>query len=172
MKNRMILSALILMVGIFFVASGNLAFAEMNYGYVDVAKVFDDYEKTKQNDEELQKEGQSREQERETMVAEIRQLKDELALMDGDAKEKKREEIQKKVDALQDFDREIRRDLGGRRNKIVQEIFQDIDDTIQRYGERKGLDVVFNERALVYRKDKFDVTEEILTELNKNYKKK
>lgn len=142
-----------------------------NYAFVDVAKVFDEYNKTKDNDSVLKEMGQSKEQERENLVNEIRALKDELVLMNDDAKVAKQEALDKKIRDLQDFDRETKRELGERRSKLVREIFQDIDDVVQRYGEKKGYDMIFNERALLYHNPKLDTTAEILAELNKAYKK-
>lgn len=154
---------------IFALTAGH-AMAE-NYAFVDVAKVFDEYDKTKDNDTVLKDMGQAKEQERENLVKDIRALKDELVLLSDDAKVTKQEALDAKIRELQDFDRDTKRDLGERRSKLVREIFQDIDDVVQRFGERKGYDMIFNERALLYHNAKLDVTEEVLKELNKGYKK-
>ena len=139
--------------------------------YVDIAKVFDEYQKTKDNDKVLQEAGKKKEAEREDLVNNIRQMKDELALLSDDAKAKKEEMLEGKVRQLQDFDRTAKRELGEKRNKVVKEIFKDIDTAVQRYGERKGLDLIFNERALLFHNAKYDVTQEVLGELNKEYSK-
>ncbi len=137
--------------------------------FVDVAKVFDTYQKTKDNDQVLQATGKKKEEERETLVKEIRQMKDELVLLADDAKAKKQEELNNKVRALEEFDRATRQALGEQRNQVLREIFKDIDDTVKRYGERKGLEFVFNERALLYGAPKFDITQDIITELNNDF---
>ena len=142
------------------------------YAYVDVAKVFDEYQRTKDNDQQLQSTGKKKEMERDNLVHEIRQLKDELALMRDDAKAKKQEMMDAKIKSLEQFDQTARQDLGEERNKVVRAIFKDIDDTVQRYGERKGIDMIFNERALIFHNAQFDITKEILGELNKNYASK
>lgn len=139
--------------------------------YVDVAKIFDEYQKTKDHDKTLQAAGKKKEQQRNALVEEIKQMKDELALMSEDAKGKKEEALEGKVRELQDFDRNAKRELGEERNKVVKDIFKDIDDTVQKYGKTKGIDLVFNERALLYHNAKYDVTQDLLTELNKNYSK-
>ncbi|MBU3759269.1 MAG: OmpH family outer membrane protein [Candidatus Omnitrophica bacterium] len=141
------------------------------YAFVDVAKIFDEYQKTKDNDEALKTVGKAKEEERETLVKSVRALKDELVLLTDEAKAKKQDELDSKIRELQDFDQAAKRELGERRNKLVREIFQDIDAVVQKYGERKGFDMIFNERALLYHSGKLDVTQEVLTELNKSYKK-
>ena len=144
----------------------------VKYATVDIAKVFDEYQKTKDNDQTLQKAAKKKEEERDALVHEVRQIKDELVLLTADAKAKKQEALEIKLKELQEFDRGAKRELGTQRNEVVRQIFKEIDDTIQRYGERKGLDLVFNERALLFRNAQYDVTPEILAEINKEYAKK
>lgn len=167
--NTFTKSGLVVFMG-FFLFSGLAAAEGEKYAYVDVAKVFDGYEKTKENDKVLQEAGKKKETERDAIVQAVRQLKDEIVLLAEDARPKKQEALDAKIRELQDFDRAAKLDLGQQRNKVVREIFKDIDDTLQRYGERKGYDMVFNERALLFRSGKFDVTQDVLTELNKSYK--
>ncbi len=144
----------------------------LKYGFVDVAKIFDEYQKTKENDRVLQEAGKKKEEERDSFVREIRQMKDELALLADDAKAKKQDSLSKKIKELQDFDADTRQALGEQRNGVVREIFKDIDTTVQAIGQKKGLDFVFNDRALLYRNPKFDMTREVTDTLNKGYSPK
>ena len=146
--------------------------ANERYAYVDVAKIFDGYQKTKDQDKTLQDVGKTKEQGRDALVQDIRKMKDELALLSEDAKGKKQESLDVKVRELEDFDRDAKRQLGEERNKVVREIFKDIDDVVKRFGERKGFDLILNERALLYNNPRLDITEEVLKELNSSYKKK
>lgn len=155
-----------------FIFSANGLAQEGKAAYVDVAKVFDEYQKTKDNDQQLQAAGKKKEMERDNLVHEIRQLKDEMALLRDDAKVKKQEMLDQKIKSLEQFDQTARQALGEQRNGVVKEIFKDIDDTVQRYGERKGLDLIFNERALLYHNPANDISKEIVDELNKNYASK
>jgi len=166
---RIFLSAVMVSLGspgAVFAASGD------KYAYVDVAKIFDEYQKTKDNDRVLQQSGKKKEQERDALVNHIRALKDEFVLLSDEAKVKKQEALDTKVKELQEFDKTTRKELGEQRSKAVRGIFKDIDDTVQRYGERQGYDMVFNDRALLYRSTKYDVTQDVLSELNKDYAKK
>jgi outer membrane protein len=155
-----------------FIFSFQAAAQEGKTAYVDVAKVFDEYQKTKDNDQQLQAAGKKKEMERDNLVHEIRQLKDEMALLRDDAKVKKQEMLDQKIKSLEQFDQTARQALGEQRNGVVKEIFKDIDDTVQRFGERKGLDMIFNERALLYHNPANDISKEIVDELNKNYASK
>lgn len=146
------------------------AFAE-KICYVDVAKVFDGYQKTKDSDTKLQSAAKKKEEERDALVHEVRRLKDEQALLAEDARAKKQDAIDAKVRELQDFDMAARRELGEARNLSVKEIFKDIDDVVRRYGERKGYDFILNDRVLLYRSERFEVSRDILEELNRDYQK-
>ncbi len=146
------------------------AFAEMEkVGYVDVAKVFDSYLKTKDNDRVLQQAGKKKEEERDSLVKDIRAAKDELALLNDDAKAKKQESLALKVKDLENFDVNTRKTLGEQRNKVVREIFKDIDAAIQKYGTTNQLDMIFNERALLFHSAKMDGTQAVIDALNKEY---
>ncbi|MBI4373222.1 MAG: OmpH family outer membrane protein [Candidatus Omnitrophica bacterium] len=138
---------------------------------VDIGKIFDEYEKTKKHDQEFQTEGRLKQEERDAIVHEIRRLRDEQALLSEDAKRDKQGAIDTKMKELDSFDEEVRKTLGEKRNQAVREVFQDIENVMTQYGERKGYDLIFNDRALLYKSKEFDVTNDILTELNNNYKK-
>ena len=176
MKNQVKCAAYFLAIGIIFSGAPAAHAADPadsgKYGFVDVSKVFDDYQKTKENDRVLQEAGKKKEEERDGFVRDIRQMKDELALLADDAKAKKQDALSRKIQELQDFDRDTRQALGEQRNTVVKEIFKDIDDTVQALGQKKGLDFVFNDRALLYHNPKYDLTREVTDELNKNYSPK
>ena len=159
-------------LGLALLIGGSVAWAETGKkASVDISKVFDEYQKTKDNDRILQGAGRKKEEERDAMVREVRQMKDELALIaDEAAKAKKQEALNAKVKTLEEFDRTTRQGLAEQRNTVLREIFKDIDDTVKRYGDKNGFDFVFNERALLYTNPQYDVTKDIVEELNKNYK--
>ena len=162
----------VILISSLFLGGKPVFAAGEKYAYVDVAKIFDGYQKTKDQDRILQDTGKKKEGERDKLVNAIRQMKDELALLTDDAKVKKQDAMDGKVKELQDFDLEAKRQLGEQRNQVVREIFKNIDDVVQRYGERKGYDMVFNERALLYHNARYDVTPDVLKELNDDYAKK
>ncbi len=149
-----------------FAAAGKEKFAT-----VDIGKIFDEFEKTKKYDQEFQTEGKQKQEERDAVVHEIRRLRDEQALLSEDARRNKQGAIDAKMKELDNFDNEVRKTLGEKRNKAVKEVFQDIENVMTQYGERKGYDIIFNDRALLYKNKQYDVTADILKELNDRYKK-
>ena len=140
-------------------------------GVVRMSKLFDDYERTKEFDQKFQTEGRLKQEERDAIVRELQSLRDEQALAAEEARAEKEEQINAKLKELDEFELEVRRSLGKERDGAIREVFQDIENVMQRYGERKGFDLVINERALLYASTKLDVTDEVLVELNNDYKK-
>ncbi len=169
--NQKLLSVFLLFVFVFGLAKAGFS-AEQKIAYIDIGKVFDEYEKTKKFDQELQEEGKIKQKERDEKVLAIRKLKDEQAILSDEKKKEADVNIEKKLRELEEFDQSIGRELNARRDKVVKEIFQDIDGLLKQYGERKGYDFIYNDRALVYRNPKYDKTDEVLKELNESYKKK
>ena len=145
--------------------------AELKVAYVDVGEVFDNYQKTKDQDLVLKTAGEAKEKERNEMMAKIRSMEDELALLAADARAAKQEQLIEKKRQLEDFDRTIRQQLAEQRDKVVREIFQEIDVIVQDLSAKGGYDMVFNKRVLLAQKKQFDVTAQVSAELAKKYKK-
>ena len=141
------------------------------FATVDIGKIFDQYEKTKKYDQDFQNDGKSKQEERDAIVHEIRRLRDEEALLSENSRQDKHKQIEAKMKELDGFDEQVRGTLGEKRDKAVKEVFQDIENTMAQYGQRKGYDFIFNERALLYKDKRFDVTPDILKELNSQYGK-
>ena len=146
--------------------------ADLKIAYVDIGKVFDEYEKTKKYDQELQEAGKGKQEKRDAIVYEVRRLRDEQALLSEDKKKETQGAIESKLKELEDFDGQAQKELSEKRNGVMKEVFTDIEDVVKRFGERKGYDLIFNERALLFKSVKYDVTNDILNELNKEYAKK
>ncbi len=161
------LGLMFLMASMFL--SGNVFAAGI--AYVDVAEVFDNYQKTKDQDLSLKGVGEQKEKERAALVKAARQLEDDMSLLAKDARQQKQEQLIEKKRQLEDFDREVRRQLGESREKVVREIFQDIDATIAEFGKAKGYDFILNDRVLLYRNPSLNITKAVLEELMKKYKK-
>lgn len=148
------------------------AFAvELKVAYVDVGEVFDNYQKTKDQDLVLKTAGEAKEKERNDMMAKIRAMEDELALLAADARAAKQEQLIEKKRQLEDFDRTVRQQLAEQRDKVVREIFQEIDTVVQDVSAKGGYDMIFNKRVLLAQKKDFDITAQVSAELAKTYKK-
>lgn len=145
--------------------------AELKVAYVAIDEVFDNYQKTKDQDLVLKTAGEAKEKERNDMMNSIRAMEDELALLSAAARAKKQEQLIEKKRQLEDFDRNVRQQLAEQRDKAVREIFQEIDTVVQDVSLKGGYDLVFNKRVLLSQKKDFDITAQVSAELAKKYKK-
>ncbi len=146
-----------------------MSYAAEKKAYVEFGKVFDSYEKTKVADEELRQIANKKQEERDALVEAIRRIKDEMVVLadDGEGKAKAQADIDQKIKELQEFDNKIRTELREIRDKNVEGIFNDINEVVSTYGKKHKYDLIFSDRALLYKNEKLNITEDILAELNK-----
>jgi Skp family chaperone for outer membrane proteins len=170
--NKKFTVKLVFVFFLFYLLSSVSGFAaEKKIGVVDIGKVFDEYEKTKKYDGEFQADGRKKQEERDAIVHEIRKLRDEAALLAEGERGGKQELIDKKMKELDQFDENAQKLLTDKRNEAVKVVFQEIDNTMKQFGERKGYDLIFNERSVLYSNKSYDITQEVLKELNQTYQK-
>lgn len=167
-KIVVLLTAVFFAAGLFVGPVCEKAFAkELKVAYVDLAKIFDEYKKTKDSEKVLEEKGKGKEGERAKMVDEVKKLKDEQGILSEKAKAEKQGAIDTKIKALQEYDTKTRNDLMKDRNDMLAGIMKDIEKVVSDYAKANGYDIVLNSRMLLYGSDQYDLTSEILTRLNK-----
>ena len=166
MYKRMILVAAALFISAALAGSNTYA-ADYKIAYVDMAKVFGDYNKTKESEKTLDDKGKAKEADRKKLVDEVRKLKDEQALLSDKAKAEKQGVIDEKIKTLQDFDRKTRDDLLKERNDKLAAILKDIEKVVTDYSKEAGYDFILDSRTILYGKESYDLTNEVLKRLNK-----
>jgi len=165
--SKKIAVAVVVMFVIGLVA-GAAAFAkEYKIGYVDLPKIFEEYKKTKASEKALEEKAKGKTDEQKKMVDELKKLKDEQALLSEKGKAEKQVIIDNKMKALDDFRRKTQEDLMKEKNTALEGILKDIEGVIEGYAKESGYDIVLNSRMLLYGADQYDVTNDILTRLNK-----
>lgn len=143
------------------------AFAkEYKIGYVDLAKISDDYAKTKEYEKSFEAQVKGKDAERQKFVDEIRKMKDEQALLSDKAKAEKQGAIDDKIKSLQEFDRRVRDELIKQRNTMLGDIQKDIDSIISSYAKEAGCDIVLMKQTVLYADSELDLTQEITKRLN------
>ncbi len=173
MKKLLSFVAFVLLVAgltLFGVSEGQAAGEKI--GYVDLARIFDEYQKTKEFDKSLESKGAQKQADRDKMVAEVKRLRDEAELLSAKAKEDKQAAIDEKIKVLQDFDRNTRDSLRRERDTMVKDILKEIEAVIQDFGKSQGYSFIFNDRVLVYKSEGSDLTAQVVKALNDSYSKK
>lgn len=159
--------------GILFVLTilANSAHAAEKLAYVDLSRIFSEYAKTKEYDKVLGDKEAVYNTERDKNVNEIKQFQDKMNLLSDKEKEAKKVELETKIKALQDFDRQKQTDLRKEQDERMKEILKDIEGAVSQYAEKEGYTLVFNDRVLIYQTKNLGITDKIIEILNKGYKK-
>jgi len=165
MKSKSML-LLILIITLSWVCGPSALAQDAKTGYVNLSLVFDSYEKTKEFDRDLQKEAESRRDDRDKLVSAIKKYRDELELLSPKSRADMQKRIDEKVQELQAYDRDSRLSLRKQRDTMIREILTEIDEVVQDFGRKEGYDYIFNDRILLYKRDQNDLSQEIVRILN------
>lgn len=157
-----------LILGFMFIAA-TAAQAADKFAYVDLSRTFSEYNKTKDYDKVLGDKETVYETERDKKVNEVKQLQDKINLLGDKEKEAKKPEIDTKIKALQEYDRQKQTDLRKEQDEKMKEILKDIEETVKQIAEKEGYSMVFNDRVLVYQSKSYDITDKVIETLNKSY---
>ena len=116
---------------IFGLMATMVTFADgIKIGYVDLSKVFDGYQKTKEFDAVLQSEGENFQKQRDAMVQKIQDAQNKLDLMKDSEKTSLQAGIEKQKNDVIAFDKEKRSELSKRRDDKVREIITEIQGIV------------------------------------------
>lgn len=137
--------------------------------YMDLGKIFDDYNKTKDLDKQLETKSNAKQGERDKMVAEIKKMKDELDLAADKDKAKKQAAVEDKLKKLQNFDKESRDGLRKDRDDMARAILKEIKDTIDEIGKKESYKFILDSRAILFGNDADNLTDRVLKILNDKY---
>jgi outer membrane protein len=169
MKKMVFASLWGLFLSLVFLAT--FAFAAEKIACVDLTRIFSEYSKTKDFDKVLGDKQASYDTERDKRVNEIKQFQDKMNLLSDKEKESKKGELETKIKALQEFDREKQTDLRKEFTEKKAELIKDIEETIKAYAVKEGYTLVLNEAGIAYSEKSLDITDKILEKVNRGYKK-
>jgi len=136
-------------------------------GYIDARRVLYSYEKTKAYEKDMSGLQEKLQAEREEKIEAVRKMRDEVELLNGDAKTKKQIELEGKIADLNEFDRNSRQQLLTKQNDALRDLMGDINKVVEALGKKGGYDYILDSRGLIYKKEALDLTEQAIQQLNK-----
>ena len=154
-----------------FMAAGISLADGPKIAYVDLSKVFDGYQKTKEFDAVLQSEGEAFQKDRDAMVQKIQDAQSKLDLMSESQKTAMQADIEKQKDDVVAYDKEKRTELAKKRDDKVREILTEIQGIVSDLAKKDGYTYVLNDRVMIYGDTQFNITDEVSKNLNDSYKK-
>jgi len=162
----------LVVVSALLLASPVFAQGVKKVGFLDLSKLFDNYEKTKEYDKVLEGEHSGYEKERNAKIEKLKEAQGKLALLKEDEKKKMEEEIEVMRNELVEYDQAQRVDLTKKRDEKIREILLEIEKIVSDYAKKEKFDMILNDRVLIYGSDALNVTDQILTILNESFNKK
>lgn len=159
---------------------------------VDMAKLYDTHYKTQEQNAKIQADDQKAQEEVEKMNKEGNALVEEYKTLteqsnnptaSADAKNKAQDAAQKKLEAIQNKQREVQKFIQDTRNILGQRLntfrtlmLEEISKTATDIAKRKGATILVDKAGptaigisnIVYTDPAYDITEEVVKELNKD----
>jgi outer membrane protein len=166
----MIRRIFVIFIAVFLVSgilAGTALAAGEKIGYVDLRRAFYEYEKSKTFEKELSDETSKRQAERDKKVKDISKLRDEMELLSGDARKKKQSTIEAKIADLNEYDRTTRQQLLNKKNDMFRQVVDDIQKVVNDMGNKGKYDFILDSRNIMYGKKEFDLTDQVLKQLNR-----
>ena len=142
------------------------------FGVMDLSKVFDNYQRTKDYDAVLEGKTKDYEKARNEKIDKIKELQNKVALLKDDEKEKVQKDLETMRNELQAFDQAQQTELRKQRDEKIREILLEIEKVTSDYAKKEKYDMIFNDRVLVFGGEGLDVSAQVLEILNAGYKKK
>ena len=133
---------------------------------VNVGRLLKEYQKTHASEEQLEKLAGEKKTEKEKLVTEIQNMRDELVLMNEEKKAQRRQEIDEKLKHLAQFNQETQQMLLKQREQELDGLLSELQKAVQGYAKEKGYDLVLNDQAVLYSVEAADLTDEVLAILN------
>lgn len=155
---------------------GSLVFGQAKLGYVDSQRVLSGYAPALDAQKKLEAENNQWAQELQRMQEQIKSLQDRLeqqSLLLSEAKKRESaQEIQNLLLKAQQFQNEKWGEEGEffrRRAELLKPVFDKINAVIAQLGDEGGYDFIFDTQAgaLLYAQPKYDLTDEVLSRLEK-----
>lgn len=179
MKTAARTSFIIALFGVLLGAAGVQAQdSELKIGFVDFDSVVKRYYKTQLYQQQIQQDATEEEADLKAKIAEINKMKQELELLSDEARSEKEKQLQAKIAEAQGQRERTKRDFQRKTINTMNEIFEEIYAEIEKQGKAHGYDYVIRKRVaspavdqpiILYADEKFDMTEEVISALNKGH---
>jgi len=157
------------------IAISTVVFAQdMKIAYLDINKVYNEFPDKIAAEEQFNKEAQQWEQELIQKEQEIQKLREEYNNLPPITTEQRKEEkkalIEKKEREYQQLAEKLRTQAMQRQTELLEPISNNIVNAINTVAEENGYDMVINSlqgEVVLYANPELDITEDVITELNK-----
>jgi outer membrane protein len=142
----------------------------LKIGFVDVTKLFNEYQETKIRTAEFEKEWNDAQEEINQKAEPLRELQQRLQEQASTLSEDDRRELENQIAEAERDARDLRdllaRRLRRREDEIKKELLEKLEKEVDDYGTREGYSMIFRQSMLLHAAPTYDVTDEILRRVN------
>jgi outer membrane protein len=146
------------------------ALAEVKIGYVDVQRAVMSVEEGKSVKKKLETFAKKKKEELEKAQDDLKTRKEELekqaSLMPDDLKRKKVTEFQQKVAEFQEAYLKSEKELATKQAELSKPILEKLEKIINALAKEQNYDVIVEKSAVLFAKNNFDLTDEIIGRYN------
>lgn len=139
-------------------------------GFVDMTKLFNEYHRTKTETVKFEAKFNEEQETLKRKADEVAELQKQLQEQGSSLSEADRRDLE---DRIEEASRNVRnyRDLASARlrrekQRIDKEILESLQEAVGNYGTREGYSMIFRESMLLHGAQTFDLTDEILRQVN------
>ncbi len=157
--------ALVSAFGVYSFAGG------LKIGHVDTIEVFNEYQRTIDQDEQLEAKKEEVKKTLEEQEEKIRESQGRLEVLREDQREAERQKLQEMMERYSQLRQVELEEITRKRDGMMRDIVEDIDQTIKDYARKNGYDLIINGNSVLYAPKKNDLTAEVLSILNRVYRR-
>jgi Skp family chaperone for outer membrane proteins len=139
---------------------------ELKIGYINFLEVFNEYKKTKDYDEALNKKTEEKEKQLKDKGAELEKMQSKLSVLKDKEKDKEQQKMDQAEKEFQQLRRQSLLDLKKERDEKMKEIVEDIEKTIKDYAKKNNFDLILHGSAVLYGDKSIDITADVLKIVN------
>lgn len=165
--------AIILSISTFFISRHS-----SSQVYVDVNRLLEGYERTKLVRSDFNKKAKALQSNVDSLLTDwqkdLKKYEKERSSYSKKELSLKEELLATKQEQITRYQQAIRKQIQEEDKKSTQTVINDINDLVKEYGKRKGYKIIFGANGggnIMYADKSSDLTEEILLELNAEFKK-
>ncbi len=148
---------------------------DLKIGVVDLQKVLEESEPGKKALKKLEKQYEEMKSEldsKKQAIDKMRQkIQEQSLVLSQEAESNKKSELNKKMRNFQNLYQKYNQKIRKKEQELKQPIIKKIVDIIDKFGEKQGYTLILDKKnsGVVYSLDSLEITQEILSRLNKEY---
>ncbi len=150
-------------------------FAE-KVGYVDLFSAMNTCDRGIDMKEEITRRAQELREKIMKKMREIEEFRKDVerksAMLSKEALSEKQKEFEKKMEELDKLKAESDQELSLKKQLFEKEMMDEVKEVVAYVAKKKGVSLVFDKNALVYAPNALDLTDDVIKELNRRYKKR